>query len=72
MVLMFDAPSESKDLSFNPRENLQFILATLPEMLAPEVTLQIVGKASPIPIRVLCHRLVIKRSNGHNLRKISS
>jgi len=30
-------------------------------LLAPKVSLQIAGKASPISIIVLCHRLVIKR-----------
>jgi hypothetical protein len=34
------------------------------QMLAPEVTLQIAGKVSLIPIRVLCHRLVIKGQMG--------
>jgi hypothetical protein len=72
MVLISDAPSESEARC---RSTQGKVFNSFPDNDARNVStrshLQIALEVSPVPIRVLCHRLVLKRSNGHRLKMIS-
>jgi hypothetical protein len=67
-VLNSDAPSESEVHCRSPRED---IFTFIPDNGARNVStrshLQIALKVSPSTHQFICHRLVLKRSNGRRL-----
>jgi hypothetical protein len=72
MVLISDAPSESEARCLSTQGK---VFNVFPDNGARNVStrchLQIALKVSPVTIRVLCHRLVLKRSNGRRLKTIT-
>jgi hypothetical protein len=72
-VLNFDAPSELEFHCRSPKEDIfTFVLENDAINVSTKIFLLDYGKGKPDTHQILCHRLVMKGSNGHSIKKISS